>query len=89
MRIPRKETIAAAAAVAKSLQSCLTLCNPIAGNPPGSAIPGILHARTLEWGAIAFSYDKARQHIKMQRHYFTYKGPYSQCYGFSSSHVQM
>ena len=55
MRIPRKETIAAAAAVAKSLQSCLTLCNPIAGNPPGSAIPGILHARTLEWVAISFS----------------------------------
>ena len=40
---------------AKSLQSCLTLCDPIDGSPPGSAIPGILQARVLEWGAIAFS----------------------------------
>ena len=46
---------AAAAAAAKSLQSCLTLCNPTDGSPPGSAIPGILQARTLEWVAIAFS----------------------------------
>jgi len=40
---------------AKSLQSCPTLCNPIDGSPPGSAVPGILQARTLEWVAIAFS----------------------------------
>ena len=40
---------------AKSLQSCLTLCNPIDGSPPGSTIPGILQARTLEWVAISFS----------------------------------
>ena len=46
---------AAAAAAAKSLQSCLTLCAPIDGNPPGSPVPGILQARTLEWVAIAFS----------------------------------
>ena len=46
---------AAAAATAKSLQSCPTLCNPIDGSPPGSAIPGILQTRTLEWVAIAFS----------------------------------
>ena len=39
----------------KSLQSCPTLCDPIDGSPPGSAVPGILQARTLEWGAIAFS----------------------------------
>ena len=39
----------AAAAVAKSLQSCPTLCNPIDGSPPGSPAPGILQARTLEW----------------------------------------
>ena len=45
----------AAAAAAKSLQSCLTLCDPIDGSPPGSAIPGILQARTLEWAVIAFS----------------------------------
>ena len=44
-----------AAAVAKSLQSCLTLCDPIGGSPPGSPIPGILQARTLEWVAISFS----------------------------------
>ena len=47
--------IALAAAAAKSLQSCLTLCDPIDGSPPGSPIPGILQARTLEWVAIAFS----------------------------------
>ena len=44
---------AAAAAAAKSLQSCLTLCNPTDGNPPGSPVPGILQARTLEWVAIS------------------------------------
>ena len=43
---------AAAAAAAKSLQSCLTLCDPIDGSPPGSTVPGILQARTLEWVAI-------------------------------------
>ena len=42
------------AAAAKSLQSCLILCNPIGGSPPGSPIPGILQARTLEWVAISF-----------------------------------
>ena len=47
--------VAAAAAAAKSLQSCPTLCDPIAGSPPGSPIPGILQARTLEWVAISFS----------------------------------
>ena len=40
---------------AKSLQSCLTLCNPTDGSPPGSPVPGILQARTLEWVAISFS----------------------------------
>ena len=45
----------AAAAAAKSLQSCPTLCDPIDGSPPGSPVPGILQARTLEWGAISFS----------------------------------
>ena len=46
---------AAAAAAAKSLQSCPTLCDPTDISPPGSAIPGILQARTLEWVAISFS----------------------------------
>ena len=45
----------AATAAAKSLQSCLTLCNPIDGSPPGSSVLGILQARILEWVAISFS----------------------------------
>ena len=48
---------AAAAAAAKSLQSCPTLCDPIDGSPPGSPVHGILQARTLEWVAISFSID--------------------------------
>ena len=44
-----------AAAAAKSLQSCPTLCNPRDGSPQGSPVPGILQARTLEWVAISFS----------------------------------
>ena len=51
------------AAAAKSLHSCLTLCNPIDGSPPGSAVPGILQARTLEWVAIAFS-DKVLSSVQ-------------------------
>ena len=50
--IPRREVPAAAA---KSLQSCPTLCDPTDGSPPGSPVPGILQARTLEWVAISFS----------------------------------
>ena len=49
------QSSAAAAAAAKSLQSCLTLCDPRDGGPPGSPIPGILQPRTLEWVAISFS----------------------------------
>ena len=45
----------AAAAAAKSLQSCPTLCDPVDGSPRGSPVPGILQARTLEWVAISFS----------------------------------
>ena len=45
----------AVAAAAKSLQSCPTLCDPIDGSPPGSPVPGILHARILEWVAISSS----------------------------------
>ena len=44
-----------AAAAAKSLQSCLTLCDPRDGSPPGSTVPGIFQARTMEWVAISFS----------------------------------
>ena len=49
------EYAAAAAAAAKSLPSCPTLCDPIDGSPPGSTVPGILQARTLEWVAISSS----------------------------------
>ena len=49
------KTDIAAAAAAKLAQLCLTLCDPIDGSPPGSSVPGILQARTLEWVAIAFS----------------------------------
>ena len=52
---PLNATLAAAAAAAASFQSCPTLCNPIDGSPPGSPIPGILQAGTLEWVAISFS----------------------------------
>ena len=52
---PQTLFTAAAAAAAKSLQSCPTLCDPIGGSPPGSPVPGILQARTLERVAISFS----------------------------------
>ena len=48
--------ISAAAAAAKSLQSCPTLCDPVDSSPPGSSVPGILQARILEWVAISFSH---------------------------------
>ena len=53
--INSKNYFIAAAAAAKSLQSCPTLCDPIDSSPPGSLIPGTLQARTLEWVAISFS----------------------------------
>ena len=52
---PNNILVEPAAAAAKLLQSCPTLCDPIDGSPPGSPIPGILQARTLEWVAISFS----------------------------------
>ena len=48
-------TAKTAATAAKALQSCPTLCDPIDGSPPGSPVPGVLQARTLEWVAVAFS----------------------------------
>ena len=57
--IPRTKnllvSVAPAATAAKSLQSCLTMCDPIDGSSPGSPVSGILQARTLEWVAISFS----------------------------------
>ena len=59
-------SVVAAAAAAKSLQSCPTLCDPIDGSPPGSPVPGILQARTLERGAIAFS-DVSSTSVEKQK----------------------
>ena len=53
--VPQASWAFQVAAAAKSLQSCPTLCDPIDGSPQGSAVPGILQARTLEWVAISFS----------------------------------
>ena len=61
------------AAAAKSLQSCPTLCDPINGSPPGSPVPGILQARTLEWVAISFS--NALMHAKLPQSYLTLCDP--------------
>ena len=56
----------AAAVAAKSRQLCPTLCDPMGGSPPGSSVPGILQARTLEWGATAFSTK-----FILQAHYYS------------------
>ena len=72
----RCSTLVTAAAAAKSLQSCPTLCDPIDGSPPGSSVPGILQARTLDWVAISFSNIVTREmQIKTtMRNHFTSKG---------------
>ena len=54
-KVYKDKNAATAVTAAESLQSCPTLCDPINGSPPGSLIPGILQARTLEWVAISFS----------------------------------
>ena len=66
------------AAAAKSLQLCLTLCDPIAGSPPGSPIPGILQARTLEWVAISFSNAwKWKVKVKLFSHVHLFATPWT------------
>ena len=70
-------------------QSYLTLSDPMDYSLQGSSVHGIFQAGVLDWGAIASSNDQPRHHIKKQRHYFGSKGPSSQSYGFSSSHVWM
>ena len=55
MDYPWRNKSSKSTAAAKSLQSCPILCDPIDGSPPGSPVPGILQARTLEWVAISFS----------------------------------
>ena len=73
----------------EATQSCLTLHDPLDCSLPGSSVHGIFQAKVLEWVATAFSNEQPRHHIKKQRHYFANKGPCSQNYGFSSSHVRM
>ena len=70
-------------------RSCPTLIEPLDCSLPGSSLHGIFQAKVLELGAVAFSDNQPRQHIKKQRHYFANKGPFSQSYGLSSSHVWM
>ena len=70
-------------------QSCPTLSDPMDCSLPGSSAHGIFQARVPEYGAIAFSDDQPRQHIKKQRHYFANRGPSNQSFGFSSSHIWM
>ena len=73
--------IAAAAAAAKLLQSCPTLCDSIDGSPPGSAIPGILQARTLEWVAISFSSAwKWKVKVKLLSHALRLATPWTAVY---------
>ena len=69
---------AAAAAAAKSLQSCPTLCNPIDSSPPGFPVPGILQARTLEWVAISFSNaEKLKVKVKSLSHVRLFSTPWT------------
>ena len=71
----------AAAAAAKSLQSCLTLCDPIDGSPPCSPVPGTLQARTLEWIAISFSNAwKGKVKVKSLSHVWLLATPWTAAY---------
>ena len=71
----------AAAAAAKSLQLCPTLSNPVDGSPPGSAVPGILQARVLEWGAISFSSAwKWKVTVKSLSHVWLFATPWTAAY---------
>ena len=77
MKCYSKMTVAAA----KSLQSCLTLCDPIDGSPPGPAVTGILQARTLEWVAISFSNAwKWKVKMKSLSHVWLFATPWTAAY---------
>ena len=81
IKVANTYMISAAAASAKSLQSCLTLCDPIDGSPPGSALPGILQARTLEWVAISFfSAWKWKVKVKSLSHVWLFATPWTAAY---------
>ena len=74
-------TAAAAAAAAKLLQSCPTLCDPIDGSPPGCPVPGILQARTQEWVAISFSNAwKWKVKVKSLSHVWLLATPWTAAY---------
>ena len=68
------------AAAAKSLQSCPTLCDPIDGSPPGSPVPGILQARTLEWVAISFIAWKWKVKVKLLSRVQLFTTPWTVAY---------
>ena len=71
----------AAAAAVKSLQSCPTLCDPMDGSPPGSPVPGILQARTLEWVAISFSNAwKWKVNVKLLSRVWLFATPWTVAY---------
>ena len=73
--------VESAAAAAKSLQSCPTLCDPIDGSPPGSTVPGILQARTMEWVAISFSNaGKWEVKVKVLSHVWLFMTPWTAAY---------
>ena len=75
-----------AAAAAKSLQSCPTLCDPIDGSPPGSPVPGFLQARTLEWVAISFSNIKMKSESEVAQSCPTLSDPMDRSPPHSSIH---
>ena len=75
---PWKESHDQPAAAAKSFQSCPTLCDPIDGSPPGSPVPGILQARTLEWAAVSFSNAwKCKVKVKLLSHVWLLATPWT------------
>ena len=93
---PSPSDSSVAAVAVKSLQSCLTLCDPIDGSPPGSPVPGILKARTPEWVAISFSNAwkwkvkvKSLSHVRLLATPWTaaYQGPTTAVHGIFQTRV--
>ena len=85
-RLFQRATAAVAGAAAKSFQSCLTLCDPMDGSPPGSPVPGILQARTLEWVAWSFSNAwKWKVKVKLLSHVWLLVTPGTAAYQASPS----
>ena len=85
---------AAAAAAASSLQSCPILCDPIDSSPPGSTVPGLLQARTLEWVAISFSRGSSRPRNQTRvsfiaGRFFTAEPPGKSNYGVAKSRTRL